>query len=167
MDQAFITEKLVEWMKSFVEQPNAKLGNWAPCPYARAARIDNKIEIMFCDIDDPLPTIHDGVKSLTNRDVAVIAFDHTLIAVEDLLDFVADVNKVMMPRGYVVLEDHPDAEELVAGVKMNFGFCGLLILQKLDKLNNAADILRNKGYYDNWDQESIDAVVAWRYNNES
>jgi hypothetical protein len=68
-----------------------------------------------------------------------------------------------MPINYVVLEDHPDSPEYVNGVKMNFGYCGLLIIQKLDKLNIAADKLKEQGYYDNWDKFSLNSVVSWRY----
>jgi hypothetical protein len=45
---------------------------------------------------------------------------------------------------------------------MNFGKCGLLIIQKLDKLNNASDQLREKGYYTHWSQKDLDSVVSWR-----
>ncbi len=38
-------EQILKWMQDFVEQPNPKLGNWAPCPYARSARINNQITI--------------------------------------------------------------------------------------------------------------------------
>jgi hypothetical protein len=47
---------------------------------------------------------------------------------------------------------------------MNFGHCGLLVVQKLDKLNTASDQLRDKGYYNHWDQAAIDQVVSWRKN---
>jgi hypothetical protein len=46
---------------------------------------------------------------------------------------------------------------------MNFGECGLLIVQKLDKLNNASDQLKAKGYYSVWNQQDLDSVVSWRY----
>jgi hypothetical protein len=71
-----------------------------------------------------------------------------------------------MPVDYVILEDHPDLPEFVNGVQMNFGFCGLLVIQKLNKLNNAADQLRKKGYYDMWNQEALDEVVTWRTKPE-
>jgi hypothetical protein len=46
---------------------------------------------------------------------------------------------------------------------MNFGHCGLLVIQKLSKLNNAADKLKGQGYYDTWSQQALDEVVTWRY----
>jgi hypothetical protein len=67
-----------------------------------------------------------------------------------------------MTKNYVILEDHPHSPEYVNGVHMNFGKCGLLIIQKLDKLNNATDQLREKGYYTHWSQKDLDSVVSWR-----
>jgi hypothetical protein len=69
-----------------------------------------------------------------------------------------------MPTDYVILEDHPAAPEYVNGIKMNFGLCGLLVIQKLSKLNNASDKLREQGYYDHWDQKALNEVVTWRYD---
>jgi hypothetical protein len=46
---------------------------------------------------------------------------------------------------------------------MNFGKCGLLLIQKLSKLNAASEQLKQKGYYDNWPAESLDSVVSWRH----
>ena len=39
-----------------------------------------------------------------------------------------------------------------------------MVLQRLSKLNAAADQLREKGYYDTWSKESLDDVVNWRYD---
>jgi hypothetical protein len=49
-----------------------------------------------------------------------------------------------MWQDYIVLEDHPDAEEFINGAKMNFRECGLMVLQRLSKLNAAADQLKDK-----------------------
>jgi hypothetical protein len=68
-----------------------------------------------------------------------------------------------MPNNYVILEDHPAIPEYVNGVKMNFGACGLLVVQKLDQLNTASAQLKLKGYYDHWNKSAIDEVVSWRH----
>ena len=93
----------------------------------------------------------------------MIAFDHVMIDPVTLQEIVHHLNSQLMPRNYVVLEDHPDSPEYVNGVRMNFGACGLLIIQRLDKLNAAADRLREQGYYASWSQASLDSVVNWRY----
>jgi hypothetical protein len=45
---------------------------------------------------------------------------------------------------------------------MNFGYCGLFILQRASKLRTASEQLKRAGYYDVWSQENLDEVVNWR-----
>lgn len=162
MNEKDITEKLQKWMTEFVEVPNLKLGNWPPCPYARQARISNKVGILFSDIADIADTISKSLELLESKEVVVICFDHTLIEATELQQLVEGTNKRLMLNNYVILEDHPDATEYVNGVHMNFGECGLLVIQRLDKLNKASDQLKEKGYYDVWSQAELDEVVTWR-----
>jgi hypothetical protein len=159
MDQDQIREKLTQWLINFVENPNPLLGNWAPCPYARQARLANKIHVVF---DSPLE-IAGYVTFLDDYDVVVLCFDPADYSANQVELFTKHINSVLLWQDYVVLEDHPDAEELVAGVRMNFGECGLMVLQKLTKINQAADMLRAKGYYDGWSEENLAQVVDWRY----
>jgi hypothetical protein len=159
MDQDQIREKLTQWLINFVENPNPLLGNWAPCPYARQARLANKIHVVF---NSPLE-IAGYVTFLDDYDVVVLCFDPADYSANQVELFTKHINSVLLWQDYVVLEDHPDAEELVAGVRMNFGECGLMVLQKLTKINQAADMLRAKGYYDGWSEENLAQVVDWRY----
>jgi hypothetical protein len=164
LDQDLIVKKLNEWLETFVEQPHPTLGDWAPCPYARAARLNNQISVQFGEVFEFQDILRESMKTLENKEVVVVCFNHHTIDPVTLQEWIAAINKtLLMPLGYVVLEDHPDAPEYVTGVKMNFGHCGLLVIQKLDKLNMAADQLRTKGYYNNWDSGALDQVVNWRY----
>ena len=158
-----ITADLITWLKEFVEKPNSALGNWPPCPYARQARLTNKVEIIFTQAKDLLFDVTNNIAVLDNKDVIVYCFDHTEITSDALVILVTGMNDTLMKRNIVGLEDHPDAVELINGVQMNFGKCGLLLVAKLDKLNNASDTLRSKGYYKHWSQENVDEVVTWRY----
>lgn len=160
MDEPVIRQQLEQWLANFVEQPNPLLNNWSPCPYARQARLSNKIFTVF---DSPLE-IHQYTKKLEDYDVVVLCFDHTKFSASQIELFTKHVNSILLWQDYVVLEDHPDSEEYVNGVKMNFGKCGLMVLQRLSKLNTAADQLRDKGYYKTWSDENLDEVVNWRYD---
>jgi hypothetical protein len=163
MNETDIVEKLNNWMREFVEVPNPKLGDWAPCPYARQARISNKIKIIFSEIDYLSKIVKNSTDFLDVMEVVVICFDHKLVNPVILQEWVESMNNDLMKDNFVVLEDHPDSPEYINGVKMNFGECGLLIVQKLDKLNNASDQLKAKGYYSVWNQQDLDSVVSWRY----
>lgn len=163
LDQIEIKEQLTNWMQDFVEKPHPGLGNWPPCPFARQARINNTIEIRF---SEPELLAFDVYKSLATLDqgkeVVVICWDHNLVGVVFVQELVTALNRELMPKNYVILEDHPHSPEWVNGVYMNFGVCGLFVIQKLDKLNQAAEQLANKGYYQHWDQAALDSVVTWR-----
>jgi hypothetical protein len=163
IDHNGIKTQLTKWMMEFVEIPNPKLGDWAPCPYARQARLTNKIEIVFSEISNLFFDTMTCLEILETKDVVVICFDHHQINATMLQELVVGINKTLMPQNYVVLEDHPDSPEYINGVKMNFGNCGFFVVQKLDKLNDASDKLKEKGYYKHWSQKELDSVVTWRY----
>lgn len=157
-------DQIIKWMQEFVEVPHPALGNFPPCPYARQARIQNKIEIVHSAHDLLIATIEQSLSLLEEKDVIVIWFDHIQISADNLSSLIDTYNKdLLMPRNYVVLEDHPNNPEVLNGVKMNFGQCGLLLLSKLDVLNNASNALCSKGYYDHWPKENLDYVVNWRF----
>jgi hypothetical protein len=167
MDQELIKQQLHDWMINFVEKPNPKLGDWAPCPYARKARIENKIVILFADADKLEEAVEAALPMLEDNEKVEafgVCFDHTKITPQDLEYRMAKFNAELMPRNFVILEDHPDNNELVAGVRMNFDGCGLLLVQYLTQLNDAAAKLKDKGYYDVWSEENLDFVVNWRTN---
>jgi len=162
MNREHIMLELTSWLVNFVEVPNPLLGDWAPCPYARSARINNQIEIVFADSKELDVAVEQALPTLENKDVIIICFDHTQIELITVEKLVETINQNLMPRDYVILEDHPDRVESVNTVSMNFGKCGLLLVQKLSKLNAASNQLKQKGYYDNWSSESLDYVVSWR-----
>jgi hypothetical protein len=163
MNQTDIVEKLTKWLTEFVEVPNPKLGDWAPCPYARQARVNNNISIKFVEISEFSDIIRDSIDTLENKEVVVICFDHNNINPVELQEYISGMNKTLLSKNYVILEDHPDSPEYINGVCMNFGVCGLLVLQKLDKLTNASKLLQEKGYYEHWSQQDLDEVVSWRH----
>lgn len=156
-------KQLINWMKTFVEVPHPTLGDWPPCPYARHARIDNKIAFIESKFGNLVNTVEQNLVLLDTKDVLVIWFDHNDVDPVTLSGFVRAHNELLMPRDYVILEDHPDALEFVSGVNMNFGKCALLLVQRLSKLNKASDQLQLKGYYQHWDNAAYEEVVSWRY----
>jgi hypothetical protein len=155
--------KLNKWLTDYIEVPNPKLGNWAPCPYARQARINNNISIKFADVAELTQAVQESIKELESKEVVVVCFDHTNINPVELQEYVEGMNKTLIAENYVILEDHPWTPEYINGVCMNFGHCGLLVIQKLDKLNKASAQLQEKGYYKHWTKEDLDSVVSWRY----
>jgi hypothetical protein len=159
MDQRQVTEKLLAWMEDFVEKPHPGLGGWPPCPFARQARLSKNIDIRHGQ------DVYADCLSLLYFDWSkeVVIFWYDDIDAESFIDDVNRANSVLLSNDIVALEDHPDIEEIIAGVKMNFGLCPIIVLQKNSKLNQSADQLREKNYYHSWSQSDLDKIVTWRY----
>lgn len=159
INQSTVESALLKWMQDFVEVPHPSLGNWPPCPYARQARLSNNIDIR--QGNNP----YSDCLSLLYYDWSkeVVVFWYDTINPSLFVDDVNRANSVLLPKDIVALEDHPATEEIIAGVKMNFGFCPIIVLQKNSKLNQAADQLREKGYYHSWSESDLDKIVSWRY----
>jgi hypothetical protein len=162
-DLSTIPAQIRVWLENFVERPHPGLGSWPLCPYARQARINNRIAFVGTEASDLPEAVISYKHLLSDHDVVVMYFDHTAINPADLLTLVKTLNHQLMPDNLVILEDHPEAPEIINGANMNFGSCGLLILQNLSDLNSASDVLRAKGYYDTWSPENLAEVVNWRY----
>lgn len=157
--QETVTEKLLQWMEEFVEQPHPSLGGWPPCPYARQARLSNNIVVR--QGTDPY---YDSMSLLTyNWSKEAVIFWYESFDPQIFVTMVNNANEQLLARNIVVLEDHPDTEEITSGVRMNFGFCPIIVCQQLDKLNAASEQLKSKGYYDTWSQEDLDKIVTWRH----
>jgi hypothetical protein len=162
LTQESVTSALLKWMEEFVEKPHPSLGGWPPCPFARQARLGRNI-----DIRQGINVYEDCVGLVDyewSKEVVVFWYDST-IDPETFLDDVNRANSILLSKDIVALEDHPNTEEIISGVKMNFGLCPIIVLQKNSKLNEAADQIKEKGYYHTWDQKDIDKIVSWRYNS--
>tara|TARA_B110000977_G_C11047169_1_gene480996 strand:+ start:550 stop:1041 length:492 start_codon:yes stop_codon:yes gene_type:complete len=162
MDKELIKTQLYQWMEDFVEKKNPLLNDWAPCPYARQARIDGKIEIVFTEPRKLMEIVEKNLHVLDSKDVLIVCFNHSDIHHELLSATIKLYNSKLMKRDYVILEDHPTDTEMLNSVKMNFGECGLLLVQKLSKLTSASEQIREKGYYDIWSEDNLADVVTWR-----
>jgi hypothetical protein len=156
-----VTSALLKWMEEFVEVPHPSLGGWSPCPFARQARLLHNIDIRpgINPLTDCLQSEHDT----WNKEVIVYWYDHTKFLPEAFVADVEQANRTLLKKDIVALEDHPLTDEIIGGVKMNFGYCAIIVLQKNSKLNQAADQLREKGYYHSWSQEDLDKIVSWRH----
>jgi hypothetical protein len=158
LTQESVTSALLKWMEEFVEVPHPGLGGWPPCPFARQARLSKNIDIR--QGQDPYNDCVSLLDYEWSKEVVVFWYDD--IDPELFLDLVNRANSMLLEQDIVALDDHPKTEEIIAGVKMNFGLCPIIVLQKNSKLNIAADQLKEKGYYHTWTQADVDKIVTWR-----
>ena len=149
-----------QWIIDFVEKPNPLLNNWPPCPYARQARLNEKVDIRpgcFNPIDD--------LKQVVMGEFEVLAYvyDCTQWAADEFNELVETVNiSYLAQRGLIALADHPNDVESVNGVVMNQGTYAIVFVQDLGKLNHFAKILGKKDFYKDWPEEYLKVLFAGR-----
>jgi hypothetical protein len=162
-----LKDDISKWILDWVSVHNEQLGH-VPCPFAKQALLNNKIT--YATVQDTT-SLESLIKLYAmnglHSDVVIIGMSKEFISAENLPLLTKYVNKhILMPANLVALEDHPDDAEVINGVKMNQGTWALLLIQSIDKINQASEILKKQGYYDNWSQESYDDVVSWRFKKE-
>jgi hypothetical protein len=98
-------------METFVEVPHPALGGWAPCPYARKARLDRDFEVRIGR--NPFEDLIAVSYGTLPCSVVIFAYDPELHPYNEFhtqIEF-ANTNH-LVPRNMIALEDHPaDADD--------------------------------------------------------
>ena len=157
-----VKQNIEQWIMDFVEVPHPSLGGWAPCPYARKARLDRDFDVRL-----GLAPIHDLVqtsrKGLGGKSVVIFAYDPNDLSFEELSNAINICNReFLLPSNLLALEDHPADPEIVNGVSMNHGTYALALVQSLSDLNEKAQLVAKKGFYDTWPEEYLQALFKHR-----
>ncbi len=100
MNEKEIKEDLITWMKDFVEKPHPSLGNWSPCPYARQARMNDKIDIVFADPNYLQFVVREQTLKLDTYEAIIIAMNHKDIGPKQLAKSCNDWNNNWLMKLY-------------------------------------------------------------------
>ena len=162
-------EYITRWMKEFVEQEHPVFAGLPACPYARQARLSGRVKMIHMTSAEPDSNCwqHISNTDFDKTDALVLILDPKRWTLKYTHDVVDQLNSVFMPRDVVVLEDHPKQKEEINGVIVNNGRYTLLLCQRLSTLNRFSEILKKKGYYDQWSKKNIADVVTWRLGQRS
>jgi hypothetical protein len=149
-------------MKDFVEKPHPALGGWAPCPYARQARLNHSVGIFLGS--DPYFDLKNLCRNgLNGKEVVIYAYDPKEWPFELFHSSLEQANlDFLLAKNLIVLEDHPNDIELVNDVCMNQGQYALAMCQSLSYLDSKAQHLFNKGFYHNWPKDYLTGLFSHR-----
>ena len=154
-----------KWIAEFVSVHNETIGQ-VPCPFAKQAMLDERINYVPGGKHTITPLLNSLASNWDEKyEVVVVYADKDELTPNELKTIVDDFNRFARDKDVVALEDHPNDPEILNGVSMNFGKAILILVQRLSKLNKASDILKKKGYYDNWPKDNYDDVVSWRFTD--
>ena len=156
---------ILAWVTGFVERPHPTLLGWAPCPYARRARLEGKFEIRPGHIDPYTDLQHINIGEL---DVVAMVYDPTEFEPDEFNQQIIAVNQgFLRARDLLALADHPGSPEVVKGVTMNQGTWAIAFVQPLAKLNAHARMVSEKGYYKDWPEDYLQILFEGREDPRS
>ena len=162
LDLETITKDILLWSENFVEVPHPALGNWAPCPFARKARLSGTVKI-FIGTDPYFDLRNCSRDGLGSAEVVIYAYDPAEWKYDLFHSSLAQANQeFLLANDLLVLEDHPADPEIVNGISMNQGTYALAMVQSLSKLDTAAAQMHHKGFYESWPPDYLEMLFKHR-----
>jgi len=157
-----IKSDIDRWIETFLEVPNPALNNWAPCPYARRARLEQAYEVRTGD-NILFDLMEIGRTGLGNRDVVILAYDPDRYSGFNFeLAVKTACEEYLLPNDLIALVDHPGLPEIVNSVAMNQGTYALILIQRLTDLDQKAATLGQRGFYDTWPEPYLKELFQHR-----
>ena len=160
-----VYHELVDWSSTVLEKANPYFNNLPPCPYARQAWLDGRVSVLF-KYEDNKQALYNTISQFDdNFDLAIIVdfkFDEDPDQFHTYLDEINDViaDGMFVDRDIWVMGFHPHDEESEFVSEVEHGFepqidaeYAMIFVQRLSKLQEAADKLDKKGYYDKYNGE--------------
>ena len=156
-----IVEEIMQWSADALEKPSPHFNNLPPCPYARSAWMDNKVSILF-KYEPSYQVLYSCISRFDDVfDVAIIIDtnpDEDSDAFHEYLDQLNDViaNGMFIDKDIWLMGFHPAdepsdfVEEVVFDRDIDTAY-SMIFVQRLSKLQESADKLDKKGYYDSYD----------------
>jgi hypothetical protein len=161
LDLNQVQHDIESWIENFVEVPHPALGGWAPCPYARRARLNQDFEIRLGI--NPYFDLKVVSQTGITKSVVIFVYESTAYTAEQFSTQLQSANtEFLLAKDLLVLEDHPEVPELVNGVSMNQGTYALALVQSLSDLNNKARAMALKGFYDTWPESYLHELFQHR-----
>ncbi len=161
LDLDQVTKDIEHWIVNFVEVPHPALGGWAPCPYARKARLDRDFEVRIGV--NPYFDLKTVSQTGITKSVVIFAYESTAYTAEQFHTQLDSANKeFLLPQDLLALEDHPALPEIVNGLSMNQGTYALALVQSLSDLDQKARLMARKGFYDTWPEDYLQELFQHR-----
>ena len=162
LDLETVTKDILSWSENFVEVPHPALGNWAPCPFARKARLAGTVKVVIGT--DPYFDLRNRCRDgLGQAEVVIYAYDPAEWDYPTFHSSLQQANsEFLLANDLLVLEDHPADPEIVNGISMNQGTYALALVQSLSDLNAKAQLMASKGFYHGWPEEYLQGLFQHR-----
>jgi hypothetical protein len=157
-----VKHSIEHWVETFVEVPHPALGGWPPCPYAKKARLEKDFDVRI-GMDPYFDLVNLAKDGLGSKSVVIFVYNPIEWPYDQFSYSLRVANEnYLLSQDILALEDHPADPEIVNGVSMNQGTYAMAMCQSVADLNNRAQHMASKGFYDTWPEEYLQALFQHR-----
>ena len=158
-----ICDEIRAWSAEVVEKPNPFFNNMPSCPFARKSWQDGKISILFKK-DGGFQDLYTAISCFNDElDIVILVDLHFQESADLFHEYLEDLN-TQISAGMFIDQDiwlmgfHPDDDEnefiddstFLNVIEKEYA---IIFVQRLSKLQEAADKIAKKGYYDKYFRE--------------
>lgn len=155
-----IVNEITQWTSEVLERPNPFFNDLPACPYAKQALIDEKVAILF-KYDSHYQVLYSTISQFEDIfDLAIIVDLGNNKSAEDFHNYFDDINTAISEGMFIdkdiwVMGFHPDDEPSDFEEEVDFDPVteveyAMIFVQRLSKLQVAADKLNKRGYYNSY-----------------
>ena len=156
-----VHQELLDWSSDVLSKASPHFNDLPPCPYAQQAWLSDSVSVMF-KYENNKQCLYSAISRFDDLfDLAIIVdfkFDEDPKVFHDYLDQMNDVisEGMFIDRDMWVMGFHPHDEESEFVQDVDFKprletEYAMIFVQRLSKLQEAADKLDKKGYYNVYD----------------
>ena len=158
-----IVQEIMQWSGDALEKPSPFFNNLPPCPYAKQAWLEDKVAILFKD-ENSYQVLYSCASQFDDHfDLAIIVDLVNSKEPEDFHEYLDSLNDFIATGAFIdkdiwLMGFHPDdepsdfVEDLAFDYDVDTSY-SMIFVQRLSKLQEAADKLNKNGYYDSYDGE--------------
>jgi len=162
---------MTQYLQDVLEQPHPVFGGMPICPFAKHARLENKIDFQVYrfqskDLEPASPLIQ-KIQHFAQQQCAqtpahdvlfVIHPDQQAMSCLALKEFVEHLNRPLQTLQLTAFGGHPEDDFNIQGVLTRREPYINLTIQAIAKLKRASASLATTHYYDHWTPEALQAV---------
>jgi len=161
-----IVGHMIQYLESVLEKPHPIFGGLPICPFAKGARLQNKIcykvlrlrSVELADNAELINAIGEFYIRNDHEVMLVISPDITALSVEQIVQLVINLNEKLAPLRLVVFGGHPDDDFNIQGVRTRQEPYINLTVQPIELLKAASRVLAETNYYQNWSVENLQHI---------
>jgi hypothetical protein len=165
-DEAAVINEMIQYFESVLEKPHFIFHGLPICPFAKKARLQNKIFYKVLDLSfaelEPDSALLSSIGAFQDSDshevLLIICPNICALTVKQVQEMVAALNQRISSVGLVAFGGHPHDDFNIQGVYTRREPFINMTVQSSERLKAASRDLEKTDYYQNWSPENLEQI---------